>query len=302
MLESSNGRTVRAAAASAVGRAAASIPRTETRVMRSRNGGRLYRIYVYTPEGEPPPAGYPIVYALDANSVIGTFVEAVRTQGRRPERTGVVPAVIVGIGYETDQPFSPARYYDFTLTDQAELSALPGGAVLPEQGGAQPFLAFIEEELKTAIEGELPIDAGQKTLFGHSLGGLFVLHALFTKPDAFRFYVAGSPSIHWNKSLLLEAERRFVRRVEAEPADVDLLLASGELERGHRSGMTDNAVEMANRLASLADHGVRVTYKEFEGEGHVSVLPALISRTLRFALRPMPRIDDHHDHFDKVRK
>jgi len=269
----------------AAGRAV-TLPRTEQRLMHSRAGNREYRIFVARPDGEPPPSGFPVIYLLDANAVFGTMVEAVRVQARRPEKTGVVPAVIVGIGYPEETPFAPGRFYDFTLPVPAtELPTRPDGSAWPEIGGAEAFLAFIEEELKPVIEGEFKIDNKRQALFGHSLGGLFALHVLFTKPTAFRTYIAGSPSIHWNKRRLFEAERQFVSRLEREALNVEILLAVGELEKHHQSRINDNTKALADRLSALADRGVYVEFKEFEGEGHVSVLPALISRAVRFATR-----------------
>lgn len=263
------------------------IPRTEQRIKVSRTGNREYRIFVAVPEEEPPTLGYPVIYLLDANALFGTMVEAIRVQGQRPEKTGVVPAVIVGIGYRTQFAFDPARHYDFTLpAPAADLPARPDGGALPEQGGADAFLRFIEEELKPEIERDYRIDRSRQTIFGHSLGGLFVLHALFTRPESFRTYIAGSPSIHWNKQLLLNEEQMFVNHVALADTNVDILLATGGLERSHKSGMAGNAKELAARLSALASHGVRVEFKEFEGESHTSVLPALISRSLRFALSP----------------
>ncbi|KPV55942.1 enterobactin esterase [Paenibacillus sp. A3] len=260
------------------------LPRTEQRIMRSRAENREYRIFVAKPDVEPPPSGYPVIYLLDANSVFGTMAEAIRLQSRRPEKTGVAPAVIVGIGYDTEGPFSNARYYDFTMpVPAAELPKSPRGTEWPELGGANAFLNFIEEDLKPEIEREFSIDRGRQTIFGHSLGGLFVLHALFTRPGTFQTYVAGSPSIHWGKRILLEEERQFASRLEKEPSSLGVLLAVGEREKDHHSHMNDNAKELAGRLSALASRGVRVKFHEFEGEGHVSVLPVLISRALRFA-------------------
>ncbi|BDG45624.1 alpha/beta hydrolase [Parageobacillus sp. KH3-4] len=262
------------------------IPRTEQRVMYSRAGNREYRIFVARPDGEPPPSGFPVIYLLDANAVFGTMVEAMRVQASRSDKTGVVPTVIVGIGYPTEMPFAPARFYDFTMPASVdELPARPDGTAWPEMGGAEAFLKFIEEELKPEIECEFEIDRERQALFGHSLGGLFALHVLFTKPTAFRTYIAGSPSIHWNKRFLLEAEQQFVSRLERETLNVDILLAVGELERSHKSRISNNAKELAERLSALAHRGVYVEFEEFEGEGHVSVLPALVSRALRFASR-----------------
>ncbi|WP_035299002.1 alpha/beta hydrolase [Brevibacillus thermoruber] len=262
------------------------IPRSKRWMMQSRAENRSYQIMVAAPAEAPPPSGYPVIYLLDANSVFGTMVEAVRLQGGRPEKTGVVPAVVVGIGYQTDGPFSPDRYYDLTPMPATEYLHAPDGTALPAQGGAAAFLQFIEEELKPRIEREFKIDSSRQTIFGHSLGGLFVLHVLFTKPHAFQCYVAGSPSIHWNRQHLLLEEQQFVSRLEQEPLRIKVLLGVGELEKGHVSRNSDHARELSERLSAHSARGLEVVFKEFEDENHVSVLPVLISRALRFALRP----------------
>ncbi|MNI24946.1 Ferri-bacillibactin esterase BesA [compost metagenome] len=237
---------------------------------------------VSKPAVPPPPEGYPVIYVLDANAVFGTMVEAVRLQSRRPDTTGVVPVMIVGIGYETREPFSPYRYYDFTPMATSEYHKKPDGTPLPEQGGAAAFLQFIEEDLKPEIEREFAVDIGRQTIFGHSLGGLFALYVLFNRPEAFQCYIAGSPSIHWNWQYLEEAERRFVANLES--LNVKVLLGAGEFEKTHVSRNSDRAHQLSERLSAYANRGVAAEFKEFEGEGHVSVLPVLISRALRFAL------------------
>ncbi len=62
-------------------------------------------------------------------------------------------------------------------------------------GGADDFLAFISADMKPLIESELAIDRGRQARFGHSVGGLFDVHVLFTRPESFESYVATSPSI-----------------------------------------------------------------------------------------------------------
>jgi len=263
------------------------MPRSIQRDITCTRSGRDYRIFIAYPGEAPPASGYPVIYVLDANAVFGTMSEAVRVQGRRPDKTGVIPAVIVGIGYRTEEPFDPARHRDFTMpVPESELPQSPDGNAWPEQGGAEAFIAFIEEELKPQIEREFKIDRNRQAIFGHSLGGLFVLHMLFNKPGSFRNYIAGSPSIHWNKRILLEAELRFASGVEREGLDAGLLIGVGELEANHKARMNENAREMSERLAALESKGLRVAFKEFEDEGHVSVLPVLISRAARFALGP----------------
>lgn len=271
---------------SITGQGKVDMPMTDRWVMHSRAEHRSYQIMVASPGGAPPRGGYPVIYLLDANSVFGTMAEAIRLQSRRPDKTGVVPAIVVGIGYQTEEPFAPERFYDYTPRPATEYLRKFDGGDIPEQGGAAAFLQFIEEELKPHIEREFKVNRNRQSIFGHSLGGLFVLYALFAKPGLFQHYVAGSPSIHWNKSYLLELEREWALRMGKEAIDVRLLIGFGEREQSHTSGNCHRAKELAGRLSSGSDRRVSVEYKLFEDENHVSVLPVLISRTLQFALSP----------------
>ncbi|OXS58774.1 enterobactin esterase [Cohnella sp. CIP 111063] len=255
----------------------------EEKLMRSEDGNRTYRIRIARPTQPPPPSGYPVLYVLDANAVFGTAAEAVNVQGRRADKTGVVPSLVVGIGYPSEEPFPPDRHYDFTLdSDPAVLPSHPRGEQWPPQGGARQFLSFLERCLKPEIARSYAVDASRQTLFGHSLGGLFTLYALFASPGAFRTYIAGSPSIHWNKSSIFAEEAAFASRGEADD-ELRLLIAVGSLEENHKSRMVDHARELSERLTALKRPGLRVEYRSFEDDNHVSLLPGLISRAIRFA-------------------
>jgi predicted alpha/beta superfamily hydrolase len=259
------------------------IPNTWKRIVISRN--REYHIFISVPMQSPPPTGFPVIYVLDANSVFGTMTEAIRAQSRFPERTGVDPAIVVGIGYDTDAPFHPSRHYDFTFpVPQSELPVIEGVQSWPEQGGSAVFLGFIEGELKPIIEHDFPVDTNRQTLFGHSLGGLFVMTALFSKPYLFQKYVAGSPSIYWNERNLLEKESGF-EALLTENKSIELLLTIGELENQGESLDNNRTEAMATRLSSLKDKQLSVKFKEFQDESHISVLPVLISQGIRFATR-----------------
>lgn len=252
---------------------------------------RRYRIRAAWPEGEAPPGGFPVLYLLDADATFLTAVEAARMQQRRAEVTGVTPAVIVGLDHAVDPALRRARRSrDYT----------PPSAGAPEgTGGADRFLDFLEREALPALESQLPADPRRRTLFGHSFGGLLVLHALFARPGLFRRHVAASPSIWWNGGAILESERRFTASPPPEAPSLGLLLTVGEMEgrgvddpslsaerreRLRQARMAGHAREMALRLAALGAAGPAVEFVEFPGENHGSVLPAAISRGLRAAL------------------
>jgi predicted alpha/beta superfamily hydrolase len=259
-----------------------SLPNTWEIDMYNQKQERSYRIFIYKPDVTPPAEGYPIIYALDANSVFGTFVDAMRVQMRKPEKTGVYPAIIVGIGYHTDLPFSPYRVYDFTRPISKEnVPPHPVGLEWPSHGGAEPFLTFIKDNVKPEIERHLPVNINKQTLFGHSLGGLFVLQTLFSEPDTFHTYIAGSPSIHWDPKFFLSEKEAFIQKIKQSERQIKIMIGVGELEKQHFSGMNKNAAEISEDLNQLHEYGIRIQFREFSEESHVSVLLPLINRAIK---------------------
>lgn len=268
----------------------------------ARNG-ETYRIFVWTPQVEPPKAGFPVVYVTDANAVFGTFAEAINMRSRASASTGIVPAVVVGIGYPIAAPLDlKRRTYDLTpVVSDTALPPRPDGSPWPKTGGADEFLAFVENTVKPAIEKDFRIDKTRETLVGHSFGGLFALHVLFSKPEAFDTYVAGSPSIWFGNNHLVGESEAFLQRISEKPVDADLFLAVGgweqELSPAESAGpkaeerakwkarnrMVDNAREMAMRLSGHEKQGLRVTFREFSEEDHTSLIPLMVSRALSMA-------------------
>lgn len=265
-------------------------------LLMTSKSGRDYRLLVSVPEGQPPADGFPVLYVLDANSCFGTVVEAQRLQVRRGQTTGITPIVIVGIAYPIEGPFDTARRtYDLTTPGQTEkLPRRPDGSPWPASGGADEFLTFLQEEAKPLVESRTRIDKSKQAIFGHSFGGLFVLHAMLTRPESFQTYIAASPSVWWNDFAISDAEQKFAARCAQSPVQVRLRMTTAELEKntGPTARMSPTASsksfgsteDLANRLKNLSDRGVAVEYQEYAGENHGSVLPVAINRGLRFAL------------------
>lgn len=262
------------------------LPGTSVYKLRAERSGRDYVINVFVPEIAPPSSGYPVIYLLDANAVFGTMVEAMRVQSARSDKTGVVPAVIVGIGYEAKQPFPPERYYDFMMpVPEVDLPRRPDGASWPEHGGAEAFMHFIEEQLKPEVEEKYSIDRSRQSIVGHSLGGLLVLQMLLGNPGTFRHYIAGSPSIHWNSAWIVQQRASWVSRAENCGKEMHVLITAGEQEGSHPSGVVGRSRELAHWLGQTGLEDFSAEFTCFEDEGHISVLPILMSRAIRFASR-----------------
>jgi predicted alpha/beta superfamily hydrolase len=275
------------------------IPDTMQFDLAPRAGGDPYRIFLYTPRDAPPEGGWSTLYLLDANAVIGTAVDALRVQAAYPLGTGVHPGVIVGIGYPVEGAYdSVRRSWDMgPPPGQTYPPHTPGGSDV-RTGGADHFLSFIEDELKPEIARRAPIDARRQAIFGHSFGGLFVLHALFRRPDAFAAWIAASPAIWWEGAGIVTDAESFLA---ARRDDVTgrLLLLAGEYEQKLApfqigaadaekrlasfadSCIVDNTRIMAERLAVLPS--LRTSYEFLAGETHMSVLPAAINHAVRVA-------------------
>lgn len=254
------------------------IPGTVTWSMQSDVTGREYRIFIAEPMGPPPEDGYPVLYSLDANATFGTLAEAIRLQSRTPR--GIPSALIVGIGFDSDSPIvSSERFYNFTeYAEDHELPVRPNGLDWPETGGVEAFLMFIEFQLKPAVERQYAVNRSKQALFGHSLGGFFTLYTLFTRPETFSRYIAACPSVWWKNYALYKRWEEGKLRLQQSGQRKELRLYVGAEEK---PSMVQDARELYAFLKGH-DEVLETTFHEIEGEGHVSVLPALISPLLRF--------------------
>jgi uncharacterized protein len=229
------------------------IPNTRRIDFVSRVNGHRYSISVAVPFERAPAKGYGVLYVLDGNTMFPVAAEAARALGSPP-------IVVVGIGYPEDAVYAERtvkvrgpvppyladwpradiaagleRTYDLTLpaSDQElriqHLQAMPG-LKSADVGGLEDFLKTIEMDVKPRVATIVRIDPANEAFFGHSFGGLAVLHALFVEPNAFRTFIIASPSIWWNNQEVLRDEARFSAAVSAGMASPRILVAVGSEE------------------------------------------------------------------------
>ena len=269
---------------------AAVIPRARQYDLTSKTNGRTYRVFVSTPTKADPGKAYPVLYVLDGNWY---FAAAASNVTESSGAGSISPAVVVGIGYPTDDNdvVSTRRGLDLTL------SAWPTDSEPGVSGGGDAFLRVLEEEIRPFVAARYKIDPACQILYGKSLGGLIVLRQLFRHPDAYSAYIAASPSIWWNAREVLADEAAFTRRARTGELSVRLLLTSAgdEQYRGddpkllaaaRRYRMIDNVSELASRLAALNPKKLLVTHVTLPGETHVSSSLASLGRAVTFALKP----------------
>lgn len=265
-----------------------------TREYLANKSGAAYQVRIWTPQGDAPEGGWPVVYVLDAKAMFGTFVEAIQRSGRRPDATGIGMAAVVGIAHLGEGLFATEqRYRDYTF----EPSPLVESTLA---GGGLNFLSFIVDQLAPELSLECGFNPARQSLFGHSLAGYFVLNALALRPDAFCYYAAISPSIWWNPAALTARINALHREAVAGVRGV--LIAVGEWEgqpapwllgpdglaaeklailmaRRAERQMIAQAGALAERLRPVLTE--RLSYRCFPEEDHASIVMIAIQRSLR---------------------
>ncbi|MFK3819627.1 alpha/beta hydrolase [Pseudomonas sp. NPDC089407] len=242
----------------------------------SADGRRHYRLWIGKPNRPVPASGYPVLWMLDGNAALG----ALNSQQLGTLAAGQAP-LLVAVGYQTEQRIERAgRTYDYTpaLPGQAEqLDPLTG----QPSGGVDAFLDLLTGRMRTLVAGVAPIDLQRQTLWGHSYGGLAVLHALFTRPGAFSDYAAASPSLWWHDGAIVGEAQGLEQRLGSSRPRLFLMRGSEEPANPRAQVQGDEERPARELVADLAKvPGLQVRFERFAGLGHGPMLPASLKRVL----------------------
>lgn len=257
------------------------MPQTHTWDMTAPSG-EIYRIMVSFPDAAPPERGFPVLYVLDGNASFASFAE---TRRMLEWDSHIGKALVVGVGYPTDWAYDARRLNDYPPRMVDPPMPLWADLAQHPSGGRDVFADFLTGELRAEIARRYTVDLGRQSLFGHSLGGLFSLHMLYTRPDAFHSIIAASPSMDWNNQGALAEERAFAERLtrgEIGRTPRLLVLAGGR----DIDDEPENAAALVRRLDALSIHGLRARYRQYPEEGHMTVPVRAVPDTLRFVFEP----------------
>jgi predicted alpha/beta superfamily hydrolase len=202
------------------------------------------------PSYQTGTARYPVLYLTDAEAQMAHTVATIAflaREGRMPEM------IVIGIS-NTDRTrdLTPTHFVGTTFGNTAS------------SGGADRFLEFIETELIPTIESRYRTQP-YRVFAGHSFGGLFALHALFSKPHLFNAWIAVSPSLTWDNRYIA---RRAAEFVKANPElNASLVFTIGDEE------LVKSEFEWLKKFfAKKAPKGLEVESYYFGDEDHGSVV------------------------------
>ncbi len=178
-------------------------------ILKSKYTSHEYLIQVALPTTNIPQEGFPVLYLLDGNASFGSAANIAKSVGASANKLGLSPVAVVAIGYPNQSTFDvEKRALDYTPKASAKFQS----EAKYKYGGADQFFQFIEKELKPEIESRINVNTKQQSLFGHSFGGLFVLHTIFAQPQSFQRYIAASPSLWFDDYVLLEKQNDWLNK------------------------------------------------------------------------------------------
>jgi predicted alpha/beta superfamily hydrolase len=180
----------------------------------SSHTGTTYKISVFYPDESFPDTSVPVVYILDG-FWWGSMSEDVVMN--LTENNEIPKCIVISIDYKNGDGVY-ARSKDLIY---------PGLGV-PEPAEANNFFQFLKAELIPSVENEFNCDTSRRIIFGHSLGGLFVLFAMLDNPTQplFKNCIASSCSMGIGSDNYL-FEKENIVSTQISDLQVKLFLGSG---------------------------------------------------------------------------
>lgn len=229
---------------------------------------RPYLVYTPPSYGERTrvPRTYPVLFLLDGDVHFHSVTGIIQMLATGIGGAYVIPEMIV-IGIPVAD-----RRRDLTPT---RITKDPYGGALPPgwevTGGNPAFLQFLKAELIPHVDSAYRT-APYRVLVGHSLGGLAVVNALYTIPDAFNAYVAIDPMLWMDDRLMVRKAREFFAR-PAPPART-LVIAQANNITPYDSGTVlnyNNILALNSIIQDGNTSGIRYDYTYYARDDHGSV-------------------------------
>ncbi|MBV6420517.1 MAG: Ferri-bacillibactin esterase BesA [Ignavibacteriaceae bacterium] len=202
---------------------------------------------------------YPVLYVLDGDIAFGMAASIARYL---QIGDNIPELIIVGIGYGSiDKSAGEKRKRDYRPTSA---------------NGAENFLSFLEEELIPLIDSNYRTVPGDRTINGYSIGGLFGLYSLFTKPEIFSRYILGSPSLSWDEYSIFKYEENSPDKILDKKINIFISVGSEEPDEKYFNPIDNLVTQMQERKYS----GVKLEAKVFDGSSHLAGPPESLTHGL----------------------
>jgi predicted alpha/beta superfamily hydrolase len=236
--------------------------------------GQEYVLHISLPQHyEDTNKTYPVVYLLDSQ---WDFPLVTAIYGDQYYDGFMPSTIIVGITWGGENPnYDARRAFDLTPTNNGKPA---------EFGDAEKFLSFIKKEVIPFIDSKYRTNKNNRTLAGHSLGGLFTLYTLFTETELFNQYIAGSPAWAWDNASLFKYMENFSKIKLSHPVKVYAYVGEYEDVPGFE--------KLATLLRDCKIKSLELETLIIKGVGHSGAKPEGYTRGLQQVFkRPNIKVD-----------
>lgn len=256
-------------------RAPVTLPRTEIRYLSSRVVGQRYKLYVSLPQSYADTSRrFPVVFLLDADY---SFALAHNIVEHLSDRHDLDQLLLVGIAYAGPLRYRLNRTRDYTPTHVP--TGGYGSAYQRVSGGGPNFRRFLKEELIPFVAQHYRV-RHDRTLVGHSYGGLFAAWVAFTNPELFQRYIIVSPSLWYDDHVMFDVERRYAARHARLPASV--FFTVGIREVNSQRDMVSDLQEFVAQVEGRGYEGLLLRWRVLPENTHDSIFPAGLGLGLRY--------------------
>lgn len=228
-----------------------------------------YQLYISFPSSYSleDTITYPVLYVLDGKYMF-SIIDGTRVNLDLENRIEDVIIVCLGLGNDLEI-WQFNRTYAFTPSQDKSLIKF-------KSGGADKFLKSLKTEVIPFVDETYKTNS-DNAILGHSLGGLFVSYCLLKEPNLFKKYGISSPSLMWKGSELLSQIKKIpITNYKDLEGKKIFLSAGGEEEELMISGM----LTFASIIKAKSNNKSMITWNIFNKETHLSVVSAMISRSL----------------------
>ena len=250
---------------------------------------RHYQVWVDLPDSYADnDKPYPVVFvndALYAFPLIRSIRNLLGQHGRNIE-----DFILVGLPPQTGLTSKQSRSRDYTPSNPLDDPAHAKDDYSGERyGEAAAYRDYIEQQVFPLIAAHYRADMKRKVYAGHSLGGLFGSYVLLTRPEMFQSYILSSPSLWFDKHVILQSESAYAAAHQDLPARVMMYAGMYETTRpGPRyfkqNDMIGDMHVFERTLKAHAYPHLSIGSAVIQDEDHLTVFPVSISRGLLWAL------------------
>lgn len=256
------------------------LPKIQVVPIKDAQSDKQYELLIKLPENYTKDKNkrFPVIYFTDAAWHIELLSGSTEFM--------MEDVILVGISWQKDitkdlkqeygNHFSRFGDYSFKKTTNPRHPKI-------KFGQAPNHLAFIRNDIFKYVENNYRTQPDNRTYFGFSAGGLFGTYALMAKPDSFKNYILGSPSVWRNAPELFALESNQLNSTESA---INVFISYGELEK--ESG--PHVEEFVSKLKSKKYKGLSsITHTVIEASGHSDSFPQMGVQSVKWLKSLQPK-------------